>query len=511
MTSLNKSSPQLVNQEFQRLALFVSSIADYAIYMLTPDGHVASWNAGAQRFKGYSADEIIGQHFSRFYTEEDRATGLPARALRQASESGKFQAEGWRVRQDGSRFWANVVIDAVRNEHGELLGFAKITHDITERKAAQLELERAREALYQAQKLEAIGKVTGGVAHDFNNLLNVINNGLALLRRSSSMSQDIRLIDTMDKAVKRGATLIQQLLAFGRQQPLTKERKDLNRVISSFEGVLQRAGRSGISFALKLAPELPTVEIDVAQIETGLLNLVVNAYDAIKQQDGQIVVSTQLVELAPDQVKKLPAGRYVALSVTDNGHGMPREILERATDPFFTTKGVGKGTGLGLSQVYGMVQQCGGDMTLQSEDGAGTTITLYFPASQGHAEEHPEADLEAVLVVDDQDEVLEVTTEVFRSLGFEVLSAHSGQQALDELKRTPRISLLFSDVVMSGMSGLELAREATKLAPDLKVILASGYAGTDTTLPVGGKLEGFHFLSKPYRVNDIVRKLRVLD
>jgi len=511
MTRLNKSSPQLVNQEFQRLALFVSSIADYAIYMLTPEGQVASWNAGAQRFKGYTADEIIGQHFSRFYTDEDRAANLPSHALQEASESGKFEAEGWRVRKNGSRFWANVVIDAIRNEEGELVGFAKITRDITERKAAQVELERAREALYQAQKLEALGKVTGGVAHDFNNLLNVINNGLALLRRSSTMAQDVRLIDTMDKAVKRGANLIQQLLAFGRQQPLTKECKDLNRVITTFETVLQRAGRHGTSFALKLAHELPKVEIDVAQVETGLLNMVVNAYDAITMPDGRIVVSTELAELEKGQVKKLPAGRYVALSVTENGNGMPRETLERATDPFFTTKDVGKGTGLGLSQVYGMVQQSGGDMTITSEEGQGTTVTLYFPAAQGHAQEHAETDLEAVLVVDDQDEVLEVTTEVFRSLGFEVLSANSGQQAIDVLKRTPRISLLFTDVVMSGMSGVELAREATRMDPTLKVILASGYAGTDNTQPLGGKLEGFHFLSKPYRVNDIVRKLRALD
>lgn len=635
---MNKSSDALVSQEIERLALFVSSITDYTIYMLTPEGKVASWNAGAQRFKGYKAEEIIGHHFSRFYTDEDRAAGIPARALREAQERGKFEAEGWRVRNDGTHFWASVVIDAIRDEHGvlvgyakitrditqkqaaadelreserrfrmlvqgvtdyaiymisplgeitnwnagarrikgfeqdevvgtnfarfytpedqaagapqaalarateegrfeaegwrvrkdgsrfwahvvidsirndlgELEGFAKITRDITERKNAQVELEKAREALYQAQKMEAIGKVTGGVAHDFNNLLNVVNNGLALLRRTSTTAHDVRLIDTMDKALRRGATLVQQLLAFARQQPLAKEHKNLNRVISSFETVLQRAGRSGASFDLDLAAELPTIEIDAAQVETGLLNLVVNAYDAISVPGGRIIVSTRAVELGEQQVKKLPAGQYVTLSVADNGHGMPRETMERATEPFFTTKEVGKGTGLGLSQVCGMAQQSGGDLSIHSEEGKGTTITLYFPASQGDAEEHAEADLEAVLVVDDQAEVLDVTVELFKSLGFEVFSASSGEQALTVLKQVPRISLLFSDVVMGKMSGVELSKEAVKFSPALKVILASGYAGSDSAVPEGGKLEGFHFLNKPYRVNDIVRKLRLL-
>jgi PAS domain S-box-containing protein len=505
-----KATVDELRESERRFRLLVQGVTDYAIYMISPTGEITNWNAGARRIKGFEQDEVVGSNFARFYTPEDQAAGLPRKALANAARDGQFEAEGWRVRKDGSRFWAHVVIDAIRNDQGELVGFAKITRDITERRTAQSELEKARETLYQAQKMEAIGKVTGGVAHDFNNLLNVVNNGLALLRRTSTAPHDIRLIDTMDKALKRGATLIQQLLAFARQQPLIKEHKNLNRVIQSFETVLQRAGRSGTSFELNLADELPAIEIDTAQVETGLLNLVVNAYDAVSTPGGRIIVSTKSVELADSQVKKLPAGRYVLLSVADNGHGMARQVMERATDPFFTTKDVGKGTGLGLSQVYGMVQQSGGDMTIQSEEGLGTTITLYFPVSQAQAEDLVEAELEAVLVVDDQDEVLEVTKAVFGSLGFEVFSARSGEEALDVLRHTPRISLLFTDVVMNGMSGVELARQAVKVAPNLKVILASGYAASTGASPAGGKLEGFHFLNKPYSVNDVVRKLRVI-
>ncbi|MGC4060191.1 MAG: PAS domain S-box protein [Aquabacterium sp.] len=505
-----KAAMDELRESERRFRILVQGVTDYAIYMISPTGEITNWNAGARRIKGFEQDEVVGSNFARFYTPEDRVSGLPQRALARATREGRFEAEGWRVRKDGSRFWAHVVIDSIRNDQGDLVGFAKITRDITERRTAQSELEKARETLYQAQKMEAIGKVTGGVAHDFNNLLNVVNNGLALLRRTSTAPHDIRLIDTMDKALKRGATLIQQLLAFARQQPLIKEHKNLNRVIQSFETVLQRAGRSGTSFELDLAVELPAVEIDTAQVETGLLNLVVNAYDAVTTPGGRIIVSTQSVALAADQVKKLPAGQYVALSVADNGHGMPRQVIEHATDPFFTTKEVGKGTGLGLSQVYGMVQQSGGDLTIHSQEGLGTTITLYFPVSHAQADDLVEADLEAVLVVDDQAEVLEVTEEVFRSLGFEVFAASSGEQALEVLKRTPRISLLFTDVVMSGMSGVDLAKEAVKISPDLKVILASGYAASAGATPAGGKLEGFHFLNKPYSVNDVVRKLRVI-
>lgn len=497
----------------QRFRLLVQGVTDYAIYMLSPDGTITNWNAGARRIKCYDEHEVVGTNFRSFYTPEDQAAGAPERALSTAAAEGRFEAEGWRVRKDGSRFWAHVVIDPIRDDMGRLLGFAKITRDVSERKAAQAELDAAREALFQSQKLEAIGKLTGGVAHDFNNLLNVVANGLSMMRKTSVQAADIRLIETMDQAIRRGASLTQQLLSFARQQPLAREKRNLNRVIQSFESVLRRAGRNGTAVEFDLASTLPSAEVDAAQVETGLLNLVVNADDA-SPPGGRIIVATRVVDLSAGAVRLLPAGRYVAVTVRDFGHGMPADVAQRAVEPFFTTKPVGKGTGLGLSQVYGMVQQSEGDLSIESAEGQGTAITLYFPAVAGEAEEEPGAggggDVETVLVVDDQPDVLEITAELFRSLGFDVQSADSGEKALELLRRTPDIRLLFSDVIMRGMSGVELAREAQAVSPGLQVILASGYAGADAKAQAGGQLEGFQFLPKPYRVNDLMRKLRTL-
>jgi len=510
MTSPDK--PALDQSESERLRQFISSVTDYAIYMLTPEGNVASWNAGAQRFKGYTPEEIIGKHFSLFYSEEDRATRLPWRALQIAQETGKFEAEGWRIRKDGSRFWASVVIDPIRDESGTLLGFAKITRDITDRKekqdAAQA-LQVAREALLQSQKLEAIGKLTGGIAHDFNNLLNVVTNGLELLRQRVKEPSDLRLIDTMEHAASRGGALTQQLLSFARQQPVKREPRDLSRVIRSFEAVLRRASRNALQFEVDLAPALPPVQIDPAQFETSLLNLIVNARDATAD-GGRIVVSTRLRDVRDGDVPQLPGGRYVEVSVEDSGTGMTPEVASRAIEPFFTTKEVGKGTGLGLSQVYGMVQQCGGALHIRSAPGEGTTVMLFFPVDESDestAVEPPES--EKVLVVDDQPEVLEVTCELFRTLGLNAIPAMSAREALSMLQRDPSIELMLTDVMMPGMSGVELARKAREMNPQLQVILASGYSGP-TYAAREGELEGFPFLSKPYKLGDIVRKLREL-
>lgn len=234
MTKIQQRDEPADLTDAQRFELLVTSVRDYAIYMLDTRGYIVSWNTGAERFKGYAAQEIIGKHFSQFYTEEDRATGFPDRALRTAIEQGKFEGEGWRVRKDGSHFWASVVIDPIRNASGQLVGFAKITRDITERKLAAEALERANAALFQSQKMEAVGQLTGGVAHDFNNLLTVLSNGLQVLAAESRTYRDAKLLEMMQRAVDRGASLIQQLLTFARQQPLKTERSNLNALIREF-------------------------------------------------------------------------------------------------------------------------------------------------------------------------------------------------------------------------------------------------------------------------------------
>jgi PAS domain S-box-containing protein len=501
----DKRAAQLALRESEeRFKMLVQGVTDYAIYMLSPTGEVTNWNAGARRIKGYEQDEVIGSHFSRFYTEEDRARGLPSLALAEATANGRFEAEGWRVRKDGTRFWAHVVVDAIHTDSGELAGFAKITRDITERRAAAQELEKAKEAMFQSQKLEAIGKLTGGVAHDFNNLLSVITNGLDLLRNSVKDQGAVNLINSMEKAALRGASLTNQLLTFARQQPVTPEPRELNQVITAFESVLRRATRSSIKFELDLQGSLPTVLIDVALFETGLLNLIVNANDATLD-GGSIRVSTHVSDIGDHQIGTLRSGRYVVVSVQDTGSGMTEDVIARAIEPFFSTKAMGKGTGLGLSQVYGMVQQSGGEMKITSQVAQGTTISLYFPISAQEPIESPvPPPSDKVLIVDDQPDVLEMATEMFRTLGFDVITATSGRQALEVLTRTHDVHLLFSDVVMPGFTGVELGLKAQEISPNTRVLLASGYTAS------AGNLQGFEFLPKPYRIADILKKLRLL-
>jgi len=486
----------------ERFRLLVQGVTDYAIYMLSPEGVVTNWNEGARRIKGYDSDEVVGTHFERFYTEEERALGMPMYALATARREGRFEREGWRVRKDGTRFWAHVVIDPITDSLGELIGYAKVTRDVTERRTAEEALARTKEALFQSQKLESIGQLTGGIAHDFNNLLNVIINGLDILRSTADRALQMKTIDSMARATNRGATLTQQLLTFARRQPFKPERVRVNRVLDSFEAVLRRAVKSTAQLELVLAPGLPEIQADVPQLESAILNLVVNARDAIGE-DGAIVISTSLLTL-PD------TGQHVCLSVRDNGCGMAPEVVNRAVEPFFTTKEVGKGTGLGLSQVYGAVQQANGELRIVSQPGQGTDITLLFPAlaaGSGTASPAYSEAPEKVLVVDDQADVLDITAQLFTSLGYDVLSANNGSEALDILQRTPGLSVLFSDVVMPGMTGVELAREARALRPDMKIILASGYLASILS-EQKDEIGQFDFVAKPFRLSDIIRKLR---
>jgi PAS domain S-box-containing protein len=494
----------------EQFRLLVQGVTDYAIYMLSPEGTITNWNAGAARIKGYSEAEAVGSHFSRFYTDEDRLAGLPARALRIAAAEGRVESEGWRVRKDGTTFWSHVVIDAIRNDMGELLGFAKVTRDITERRNAALDLERTREALFQSQKLEAIGKLTGGIAHDFNNLLGVIVSGVELLSREFKTPGASRILESMQRAATRGATLTQQLLSFARQQPLSQKEYNLNSVIENFEAILRRAAGETIAFDLRLAPGLGLVMIDAPQFEAAMLNLIANSRDAMPN-GGTISIRTETVQLADNQVAGLPAGAYVKTSVADTGHGMSPEVLSRAVEPFFTTKPLGKGTGLGLSQAYGLVQQSGGGVHLESKPNQGTTISLYFPRIVGSDEDGASVETnygnDKALVVDDQPDVLEIAVELFRNMGYDVLSANSGAEALAILQRTPSIDVLFSDVVMPDMNGAELGQEARNIQPGITVLLATGYAEPELADQIA-EVDKFPLIKKPYRMAEIIKKLR---
>jgi PAS domain S-box-containing protein len=500
----------------RRFRILVQGVADYAIYMLDPEGYVSNWNLGAERIKGYSAEEIVGKHFSSFYTEEDLATGLPARALATAESAGKFEGEGWRVRRDGTRFWAGVLIDAIRDEDGVLIGYAKITRDLTERRNSAEKLEQARQALFQAQKMDAIGQLTGGVAHDFNNLLTVIVSSLDMLRRKVSQPREVRIVENALLAAERGAQLTGQLLAFARKQALRPEAQNINQLIETFEAILRRGAGDAMDFSIELSHDMRSVLLDPAQFEAAILNLVVNARDACDGQ-GSVRVATALVTVDEPRVLLLSSiqkGEYVRVSVSDNGQGMSKDLLAHVCEPFFTTKDVGKGTGLGLSQVYGFTAQSDGHIDIESVEGEGTTVHLYLPA--GDAVEDTDGlsqDNKAgtVLIVDDDEQVLNVAIEMFDSLGYDVLTANDATEALDILMRDRRIDVLFSDVVMPrGMNGIELAREARTLRPEIKIVLASGYpmaAMEKSALTLGDTA----FVAKPYRWSEVVERLRTLD
>lgn len=397
-----KKAAEALHASEEQFRLLVESVTDYAIYMLSVDGIITNWNAGALRITGFSQTEAVGAHFSRFYTEEDRMKGLPMTALETAGMEGRFEGEGWRLRKDGSRFWANVVIDPIRNGLGELIGYAKITRDITEKREAEKALERAKEALFQSQKLDAIGKLTGGVAHDFNNVLNVMVSGIEVLATQAQTPTSTRILESMQRAAAQGTALIQQLLTFARKQPLRQDKYNLNHVIRSFEPVLRRANKGSVNFYLKLDPLLPPVIIDTSQFEAALLNLIINARDATPD-GGAVTLSTELVKLSANEVDALPAGPYVKVTVRDTGTGMPPEVAAQALDPFFTTKEVGKGTGLGLSQVYGTVKQFSGEMEIETAVNKGTAISLFLPAQEGSADErltNASSGNEKALVVD---------------------------------------------------------------------------------------------------------------
>jgi PAS domain S-box-containing protein len=502
-----KHAEDALRESEQRFRLLVQGVTDYAIFMLSPEGIVTNWNVGAQRIKGYSEAEIVGSHFSRFYTEEDKVAGVPKVALETATTTGRFEREGWRLRKDGTRFWAHVVLDAIRDERGKLLGFAKITRDLTEKKAASDALADANAALFQAQKMESIGQLTGGVAHDFNNLLSVLASGLEVLNlRGAANPADAKTFDSMRRAIDRGAKLTQQLLAFARQQPLEAETHNINRLITGFESVLRRAGDASIQFEIKLASELPSAVLDRARFESALLNLVVNARDAMPG-GGKLLIETVTLSLADRQVRGLAAGDYVCVTVRDSGTGMSPETISRAFEPFYTTKEVGKGTGLGLSQVYGFIKQSGGEVVIESELGKGTAISLYLPAVQGSS--LPDTDqTETVLIVEDEADLMDLATSLFLNMGYNVLAAPSGQEALAVLAARP-VDILFTDIVMpQGMDGLELAQFTRQRYPDTKIVVASGYP-VPKLMEKYGALQNFSFVQKPYRLADLARALRM--
>ena len=506
----------------QRFRLLVQGVTDYAIFMLDPEGRVTNWNAGAARIKGYSEADIVGEHFSRFYTPEDRDAGLPWKALERARSEGRFESEGWRVRKDGSRFWANAILDAIFDESGQLVGFAKITRDLTERREAQLALERSREQLFQAQKMEAIGHLTGGLAHDFNNMLTGISGSLELMRTRLAQGRigDLeRYIVSAEGAAARAAALTHRLLAFARRQTLDTKPTNANRLVADMQELVQRTVGPAIQVETVLAVGLWPTLCDPNQLENALLNLCINGRDAMPD-GGRLTIETANTWLDERGARErdMQPGQYVAIAVTDTGTGMSPDIMARAFDPFFTTKPTGHGTGLGLSMVYGFAKQSNGQARLYSEVGAGTTVRIYLPRFRGELveEDAPPARIEApraaaartVLVVDDEPSVRMLVTEVLDELGYSAIEAPDGASGLKILQSDARIDMVVTDVGLpGGMNGRQMADAARQGRPAMKVLFITGYA--ENAAVGNGHLEpGMHVLTKPFAMDKLAARIR---
>ncbi|WP_342643335.1 hybrid sensor histidine kinase/response regulator [Rhodoligotrophos ferricapiens] len=525
MTERELAHQRLIENEAKYRRL-VEAVVDYAIFQLDPNGTIVTWNRGAEHIKGYCADEIIGEHFSRFYTEEDRASGAPARALDIAARSGRYEAEGWRVRKDGSRFWALAVIDRITNDQGGLIGFAKVTRDMTERMEAQRALKEAQEQLAASQKMEAVGQLSGGIAHDFNNLLMIVLGNLENAQRHARQVRESfpnleRSIANASRGAQRAAALTSRLLAFSRRQPLDPKVLELNTFLNSTAEFLQRSLGELIEVQVVGAAGLWQIEADPNQLDAALLNLAINARDAMPGGGKITIEATNIYadetycQANPD----LPPGKYVLISLSDTGCGMPPDVLNHAFEPFFTTKEIGHGTGLGLSQVYGFVKQSGGHVKIYSEEDQGTTVKIFLPrySDSVKVQEEEGSELlshgepgEVIMVVEDDRDLRHYLAEALIGLGYQVIAVPDGEAAIGILEdKAQRIDLLLSDVVMPGMNGRELANRAEGVRPGLRVLYMTGYS-RNAVIHHGRLDPGVDFLQKPISQNQLANRIRDL-
>ena len=496
----------------ERFRLLVEGAKDYAIYLLDAGGQVVSWNLGAERLMGYSAAAVIGRPHSIFFTTEESQTGMPGALLEQATVNGTAQTDGWRVRGDGSRFWCEGVITALRAESGELRGFSKVARDLTERR-------RLEEHLRHAQRMEAVGQLAGGVAHDFNNLLTVIigESDMLLLDLPGGDNRRVPVSDIRD-AASRAANLTRQLLAFSRKQVLAPKVGDLNVIVSTVERMLRRLIGEDVVLTTTLDPSIDKVRVDPGQIEQVLVNLAVNARDAMGH-GGRLTIATGILHADATRAAQLNCapGRHVSLSVTDTGTGMDDATLARIFEPFFTTKAAGAGTGLGLSTVHGIVAQSGGCIAVQSAPGAGTTFTILLPPFDGDGAEDGDAfyvtpGAETVLLVEDDPRVRRITRLALEAHGYNVIEAASAADAMTQVERhAGDIHLLLADVVLPDANGRELAARVTSLHPHVRVLFMSGYVD-DASARHGLANLGQSFLQKPFSSVELARRVRdVLD
>jgi PAS domain S-box-containing protein len=615
----------------QEAALNAKAAAECALITLDPQGTIRFWSPGAEHIKGYTAAEIVGQNFSCLYTEPARQTGEPQRTLAIAAAHGRYETEGLRLRKDGSSFWASVVVEPITGDEGQIIGYSKITRDVTDRKVMHEEIVQGRAKyqaiietaadgiivvnehgiiqafnrtaeillgyaadevinrnvaifvpephrshhdrnishfrqtgeismgrevtglrkdgsifpvdlsiakwhadgqcyftaivrditarkeseehlkltltrLHRAQKMEVMGRITGGIAHDFNNILQVMMGSLDLADEQAENNEDLqRLLSTVRRGAQRAGRVTQQLLAFSRQQPLKPEEINVQEHMREAVDLFARTLRGNIYVEVDLPSDLWPIKIDASQLDLAVLNIAVNARDAMPN-GGTFRISARNATyqgLTVEQGNHGLNGSYVVLNLSDTGAGIPPEVLPHVFEPFFTTKDIGKGTGLGLSQVYGFALQSGGVATVASKPGEGTSVTLCLPAHDREATGTATDDSRetttsikgTVLVVEDDADVAEVATRVLKNAGYAVALVEDASGALLALAAGARANVVFSDILLpNGMDGIKLAHEVRTLYPEIPVVLTTGYAEA----LADPEASGLVVLQKPY-------------
>ncbi len=555
LESLVEERTAELRESEERFRLMVSAVKDYAIFMLGPTGEIVTWNEGAERLKGYTASEIIGKNFaSCFYAKEDVLDGKPARELEYAASRGSFEDEGLRVRKDGSTFWASVVITALRDADGKLLGYSKVVRDITERKRAEEELrkyrdsleeqvrertaellvknarlaeeiserKRAEEEALRMQKLESLRVLAGGIAHDLNNMMVAVeaNAGLALMVLGKDSPVSEYLIGIED-AAEKVAQFSKQILSFTGKAETKRETVHLNEIVKETARLLLASVSRNAALEYALSDDLPAIEANTANIQQVVMNLIINASEALGNKKGTIKVSTG--KIRPDRKyldslhpAGLPEGDYVFVEVSDIGCGISPETRRRIFDPFYTTKFTGRG--LGLSSVLGIVSVHGGAIGVESEEGCGATFRVLLPVSKKlmglekekpvSPEPEPAPDVRrgkcTVLVVDDEEAVLLMAKKVLERAGYKVLTAADGSEAIDIFRENhDSISAVIIDLIMPHVRGDEAMKEIRKIKNDVNILLLSGYHEIDLTGITGGPGKTA-FLEKPYRIKKLL-------
>lgn len=493
----------------RRLWADVIEANDACIEVVDPDLCFLAINAAGAREWGriYRKTASVGDRLGQLLEARPGALSRMQTMWRRALAGESFLDTELSVSASGEQFWREMKFSPLFSADGHLIGACRISYDVTERVRQQEALDQAQKQLFESQKMETVGHLTGGIAHDFNNLLSAIIANLELATKRVSETRTLKLLDGAMQGAQRGASLTKRLLAFARRQDLRAETVNVHDLVEGMRELLARSLGPGVRIASDFPANLPPVLVDPNQLELALLNLAVNARDAMPLGGTlSISASSETFEAKPP-LSNLAPGAYVRIDVADTGQGMDADTLRRATEPFFTTKGIGKGTGLGLSMVHGLAAQSGGGITIVSEAGRGTTVRLWLPCSETevrneHAVAAPPLQLSrslTILVVDDDALVAMGTTAMLEDLGHSVIEAHGGRRALELVESQPDIDLVITDYAMPGMSGVELAKRLQSHRSDLLVVLATGYSelpnGEDTGLPRISKPFGQHELA----------------